>query len=437
MTIRSRLLRDSAWTLIAELITGAATLASGILIARATGPEGKGIFALATGFAALGAAVLGLRWERPTGYFLAKNRDALPAIIGSICVFGVFATLGALVLWSCLPNFFEFALLRGVGAWCITLTMLLIGTHFLYTTIPAIYGGLRDFRARSMFVSASAVPLIVPTSVLFLLGEHRVAIYLEFYLLTCAAVYLGWLVALTIKRRVTPRLNVELLRRMVCYGSLSYVSLVMDIVTLRLDVFLINYLISAREVGIYSVAIGISARLAGIPNILSHVVFYRASANEIGNGEITARLLRMTMLMMILCGVVLAVASKVLIVPFYGAAFDRSVAPLLVMIPASIFWGLFRLLASDIEGRGRPGWVSACSLVASVTIIGLDLLWIPRYAVMGAAWASLIAYGIAFAGSVIAFYRLTGVPLHGSSRIDQPGLPLPASALGRLANIRP
>jgi len=434
--MRSRLLRDSAWTLIAELVTGAATLASGILIARATGPEGKGIFVLATGFAALGAAVLGLRWERPTGYFLAKNRDALAAIVGSICVFAALATLGALVLWSSLPDLFEFALLRGVGAWCITLTMLLIGTHFLYSTVPAIYGGLREFRNRSMFVSASAVPLIVPTSVLFLLGEHRVAVYLEFYLLTSAVVYLGWLVALTIKRRVTPRLDVALLRRMVRYGSLSYASLVMDIVTLRLDIFLINYLISAREVGIYSVAVGISARLAGIPNILSHVVFHRASANEIGNGEITARLLRMTMLMMILCGFVLAVTSKVLVVPFYGAAFDRSVAPLLVMIPASIFWGLFRLLASDIEGRGRPGCVSACSLVASVTIVGLDLLWIPRYSVMGAAWASLIAYAIAFAGSAIAFYRLTGIPLHGSSRIDHPDLPSPASAIGKLANIR-
>ncbi|RPI72685.1 MAG: flippase, partial [Geobacteraceae bacterium] len=33
--------------------------------------------------------------------------------------------------------------------------------------------------------------------------------------------------------------------------------------------------------------------------------------------------------------------------------------------------------------------------MGAVVNVGLNLLWIPRYGVLGAAWASLIAYGVA------------------------------------------
>src|SRR5581483_645801 len=343
----SRLLRDSAWTLVAEAVTAVATLAGGILVARATGAEGKGVFTLATGFAAIGAGVIGFRWERPTGYFLARNRKDLPAIGASVFVMAAVATLGGVALWIGCPALVSGTVLRGIDHRSITVATGLIGTHFLFVSIPALYGGLREFRLRSMFLSAAALPLLVPPAFLYAMGERDVAVYLRAYLVTCGAVYGAWLVAFTTTHAGWPRVDVRLWKRMIRYGSLSYASLVMDFVTVRLDLFLLNYLISSTEVGIYSVAVGIATRIASIPNILSHVVFHRVSANEIGNGETTRRILNLTTIVMVVAGLAVAAAGSLVIVPFYGAEFARSVGLLFVMIPASIVWGLFRLLASD------------------------------------------------------------------------------------------
>jgi O-antigen/teichoic acid export membrane protein len=432
----SRLLRDSAWTFGAEVATAAATFAGGVLVARATGAEGKGVFTLATGFAAVFAGVIGIRWDRPTGHFLARNPADLPAILGSVLALAVCSTFGGLALWWGWPAILSTTVLRGMDPRCITLAVGLIGTHFLFVTIPAIYGGLREFRARATFISASAVPLLVPAAILARSGAHDVRAYVAAYLFACAVIYGGWLVALAVRRRVTPRFDPRLLSRMLRWGAFSWVSLLMDCLTIRLDIFLLNYLTSALEVGVYSVAVGIAMRIATIPNILGHVLFHRVSAKEVGGGATTARVFRLTTVAMVGSGVALALVGRVLIVPLYGHEFGGSVALLLVMIPAAIFWGLFRLLAADIEGRGRPGLVSACSLVGSATIVLLDLLWIPRHGAMGAAWASVVAYGAAFACATLAFRHSTGTRLYGAREAGSGDVVALAAALGGVGRAR-
>src|SRR4029453_11409707 len=67
MTKGSRLLRDSTSTLLAEMVVGLAVLINGVVIARASGAEGKGNFALVVTAGQLGAAIVGLRWYRAVG----------------------------------------------------------------------------------------------------------------------------------------------------------------------------------------------------------------------------------------------------------------------------------------------------------------------------------------------------------------------------------
>ncbi|MBC7109287.1 MAG: polysaccharide biosynthesis C-terminal domain-containing protein, partial [Methanomassiliicoccales archaeon] len=45
---------------------------------------------------------------------------------------------------------------------------------------------------------------------------------------------------------------------------------------------------------------------------------------------------------------------------------------------------------------------------AVATNIALNLLWIPRYGIVGAAWASTVSYTVSFLGALFFYCRLSG-----------------------------
>ena len=55
-----------------------------------------------------------------------------------------------------------------------------------------------------------------------------------------------------------------------------------------------------------------------------------------------------------------------------------------------------RVLSNDIAGRGRLILNAYGGLAAVATNVVLNLLWIPRYGIVGAAWASTVSYSVSF-----------------------------------------
>lgn len=404
-----RVFADWLVSIGAEAVTACANLAAGILLARAAGADGKGVFTVVTTIAAIQAAVLGLRWERPAGHFLARDAASLPVVLSSVAIVAGLATgLAAFGLAVCPPHLVD-VVLRGVEPQVIALVAWLVGAQCLYVGIAAVYGGLRDFASRSRFLLAYNVVQALCVAILYVLGVREIVTYVWWYAAASWALELVWLAEFTRRRRLLPRWNWGLVGRMAAFGSLSYMSLLLDLVTVRLDIILLNSMTSTAAAGVYSVAVAVGARLASIPQIVGYVVFHRTSARELGSGHRTAQILRLAALALFGGGIVAGVLGSLLIVPLYGPEFAAAVPALWVMIPAMGTWGLYRLLASDVEGRGRPGLVSMSSLLATVTIVALDLTWIPRYGILGAAWASLVAYSVALAVAAFTFCHVTAL----------------------------
>ncbi len=396
-------------TIAGEALTSLANLAASVLLARALGADGKGVFTFVMTVTATAASVLGLRWDRPAGHFLARDVTALPTILTSIAlVTAIAAGITGVGLAAC-PEHLVMIVLRGVDPSSAAVLTWLVGAQCLYLGTAALFAGLRKFTYRSRFLLSFHFLQAAVTGALFVFGVDDVSLYLKWYAITGWGVGLAWLLVFAFVQRVSPRWDWRLIKRMATFGSVSYFSLLLDLVTVRLDVILLNFLASASAVGVYSVAVAIGARLATIPQIVAYVVYHRTSARELGPGATTAQILRVATVVVV-CGGLLAVAAgTVLVVPVFGPDFAKAVPALWVMIPAMSIWGLFKLLASDIEGRGRPGIVALISLAANATIVILDVGWIPRYGIVGAAWASLIAYGVALGLAAVAFCKVTGL----------------------------
>lgn len=402
-----RVLRDWLVSIRAEGLTTVANLAAGILLARALGADGKGAVALATTVGAMTAAVLSFRWERACGHFLARDGAALPTVFTSVLAMSGLAMAGAGLLallcrkigWS----------IPGVPPTLDGVVVALVGAQVLYVGISAIFGGLRAFATRSWFLLSYNVVQALAVALLFFLGARAVGQYLVCGVVAGWVTLAGWLAGLARRHPHGPGFDGALVRRMAAFSRLSYFGLLLDLVTVRLDIILLGFMVSPAAAGVYSVTVSVGARLASIPQIVGYVIFHRGSAKELGAGARTAQIFRLAAAVMTLVGLAAACVTSALVVPVYGPDFAQAAAALWIMIPATGIWGLYRLLTSDVEARGWPGLVSLSSLVANVTIVALDLLWIPRYGIFGAAWASLAAYAVALVLAAFLFCRVTGL----------------------------
>jgi Na+-driven multidrug efflux pump len=80
-----------------------------------------------------------------------------------------------------------------------------------------------------------------------------------------------------------------------------------------------------------------------------------------------------------------------------------------ILLLGVVALSLHKILASDLSGRGLPQYPSITSALALVVTLVADLLLIPRYGIVGAAWASTLAYGVQTIALVVIYRRVTGV----------------------------
>ena len=86
-------------------------------------------------------------------------------------------------------------------------------------------------------------------------------------------------------------------------------------------------------------------------------------------------------------------------------------AALLVLTPGTVAYTVSKVLQADLAARGRlPTCVWAQSLVL-VSMLGLDVLWIPSHGPVGAAAASSVAYVLGTVFTLVAYARQTATPV--------------------------
>ncbi|MBC7293551.1 MAG: polysaccharide biosynthesis C-terminal domain-containing protein [Thermoleophilia bacterium] len=107
-------------------------------------------------------------------------------------------------------------------------------------------------------------------------------------------------------------------------------------------------------------------------------------------------------------GLALVLLSRWLVLLLYSEAFLGAVSALQALLVGTVALSAGRVLSNDISGRGFPRLNIYTGVAAVVTNVLLNLLWIPRYEIIGAAWASTVSYTVSFLGALYFYCRLSG-----------------------------
>jgi O-antigen/teichoic acid export membrane protein len=204
------------------------------------------------------------------------------------------------------------------------------------------------------------------------------------------------------------------------FGIQAWVGNILQQANYRLDLLVLGAYASARHVGVYSVAVTITAVGWILPHGLQTVLFPRAARLDAAASEgqlsaeesdaAVARATRHSVLLLVPSAVI--VACLLALVPLvYGRKFDETVVLGLILLPGVLVLAVGKVLGSVISGRGKPRYMLYVGIASAVVTIALYFILIPIIHEWGAASASTVSYVLTTVILLGFFRRVTPLPL--------------------------
>ncbi len=414
--------RAAAYTALTNLVLPLTSLATAPILARELGVTGRGEMAAVVAPIFILTVIAHFGLPEATAYALAKLRQdprrVLRSAGGLTLVYGLFAAVfvwwAAPVLLRNVPDLVP--LLRGV-AWLLPLTMWAI-------LMRALLLGMREYAAPAVERVLTPVLRLVAFVSLMLAGSLTVTTAVLAHVF-CAVAGGLFLLAVLLRRRASPVLVVEpasavelvetpvvepahtrLTRQIALYGLRGWGGTLGTLITWRLDQMVLVMLVSATQLGYYVVAVALAEISMMAVNALRAIIFSEAAHR--GGSELVAQSARIILMMTTLVAIGGSLVAGPFIYILFGSDFGPSVDLARVLLLASIPFCVDQILTAGVYAEGRPGLRSISQLIGAAVAIGLLVLLAPTMGAMGAAVASLAAYSLTCAITVLQYRHLTG-----------------------------
>lgn len=184
------------------------------------------------------------------------------------------------------------------------------------------------------------------------------------------------------------------------------------ILILKSDLWILGSLGSSVEVGHYQIAVGLCTIFWTVTNVVGYLIRTKALV-ESGGAERTMVLAQLIFYGGLICWPVVYLSSEGFVLVAYGAEYLSAAKVIPVLWPACVLWAVATALGSFMSVKERvPVWIPVTLLIGLLINLSLNILWIPNYSIVGAAAASLAAYGFVFCVHVYQYMRFACVGLH-------------------------
>lgn len=397
---------------------------TGIIITRILGSEGKGVYTLFQTDLQFFVMFLTLTMNTGITYFTANNKISLENLMG-IVLSVLFVGTFILILFLSYLNFSDNNRLIFPDNYESLFYFGYLVISFILTTlnasVAAIFQGRTSFRLINRIALINClIQLLLFVIIMLYANMNNTVISAKmvffFTLLILFVNTLMWLYLFFTKIKIRPAfvgLKNPITILFFSYVFSIYIGTIINFMNYRMDLWIVNYYLSEEELGLYALSGNIIQLFITISVVVSSVLlpYLSGKISESQSMIAFSRSSRMNFLF-ILIGVIIAFLTAEYLIPkVYGEEFNGSVLPLLIILPGVLLSCSTQLFATLIVAKNKNilNIIStSCGLV--VTLI-LDLILIPEYGIVGAAWATTIAYSTTFILTFILCITVLKIPL--------------------------
>lgn len=380
---------------------------SSIIIARALGPEGKGVFTIFVAIVTIALQFGNFGFHEFNIYITAKRKDLINSIVSNSFFLGISIGICVASIVFFILFFFHGSLFRSTSSplmYYMVVTIPLLFSILLFQNILLGSGrifmyNVLQFLNQGIFVFGCIILLFSRSLSL----KNLVFLYI---LTTC----ISFISAIfSIYKNLELRIDKKLIFQGLNFGIKSYSVSILSYFIIRSDIFFINYFKGPVEVGYYSIAVNITDIVYLIPSIVGLLLFPRIAANESLNKIMVS--FKMIALFVFPLTLGLAVMGRWIINFLYGTQFLPSYNVLIILLPAIVFYSLSNVFFSYFSGKSYPSFIIILWIIGFVVNSILNIILIPQYGMIGAALSSLVSYGIIFLLHIISFHIYTKISL--------------------------
>ena len=406
----NRVVRHSVLVLLLQVMLLCCAVINNFLLAHMGGPQGKGLLYLMQLVQNQGLSFLHFSLGYSAIYFLGQDRgyslrDVASAMMIPSLVLGAIPAVLAALAWP---------LISGVAGkelpplylWLALLSIPAV--IFSFNVSQFSLGRHRISEYNALGVGASA--LLAVSLVLLWAGHQARFQYLvvAWFISFCApAMYAFVLIWRASEGHLWPKR--KFLRSAWQFSWRSHLGGVTQQLQHRAPVLLVAYFLPVAQLGIYSVGVSLAELLWYMPNAISTVLMpYVASGNEEDASRTTPSFCRIVLVATAGLAVALSVVSRSLI-PRLLPSFVPSLVPLYLLMPGVVIATIFRVLSSDLNGRGRPLETFYPAITTLVVECLAGLMVIPRYGLVGAALVTSAGYALNSTLYALSYRRLAKI----------------------------
>lgn len=383
-----------------------------IIVTQALTAEARGLYAIFLTAATLVATVLTFGYQAACTYLLGRGEVDVRTALSH----GLFITLIAGASAACVSLLFP--LLSDdnplFGAWFHVLFIVGVIALVVVTILNGMFVGEGRFAALNllrMLRPASQFGLFLAAIGLGTLSlALAIALWLGSLLMSVGAGLLligparsglfhpGW-----------PQWR--LLRRMLGFGLTSQAGNMAQLLNYRLDSFLVLAFVGQAGVAYYAIATAVAEALWFLPTAVSTVLLPRLIRAQGGEAAwFTPLISRLTLALTTVSAVAVVAVAPFAVPLLFGASYSHAVPPLYALFPGVVAASVTKVLASYVFSQGRVAMNTGVALLALVVTVVLDLLLIPLFGIIGAAFASSASYSTSLLLTLWLYRRLSGRP---------------------------
>ena len=402
---------DTSITFVTRILQLALGIGSSIIIARVLGPQGKGIYSLAILLPTLIIGFGDFGIVHASVFYVGRKKYSAEEILGNNITLSFLLGIAGFFIGLIIIVFFGSFLFPGVTKAYLFLALFLIPLEFFLSFVNYLLLGLRKIKEFNFINILQSFVFLLLISIPLLALSFGVKEVITAYLISR---FIGVVVLFFLAKRIVGNFHLHLgksyLKDVFRYGFKIYLASIIQFLHYRIDMFLVNIFLNPIAVGFYSIAVGLAEQIWLVSQSAGIVLFPRVSSetDEKRLKEFTPLVCRNVLLITLIGAILLFFLGRLLIFLFYSEKFSASVLPFQILLIGVVTMSGWKILCNDLYGRGKPELNIYISLISVVLNIILNILWIPKFGIAGAAWASSASYTFAFAVVAIVYSKISG-----------------------------
>jgi O-antigen/teichoic acid export membrane protein len=401
-TLRQRLFAPVGF----DALVLATNLVTGIIVARALGPTGRGEIAAILLLVQLAGWFFALGSTEAIAFRQSKRPEDGGRLFGSWLALMLPLGILALIVGEALISTLLAAQTDAVQD-AARLYLLLVVPVLLQAVLNGLMLGEQDFLFYNLV--RFLAPLSIAIAYVVLWQADALTVQAALWTNAVATVLALGMSGVRVAARVgIARPDRRLIRETSWYGARAHGGSIAGLVNARLDLLIIPAFLSAASVGLYSVATNVTGVISTLTGTVARLVLPVAARRERGASTVV-RTLHATLLIGVAIAIPLAILAEVLLGLIYGSDFEEAATSMRILLPGEVLDAGSMVLWSGLLAANRPFLSSlAAAPAAVITVVGL-VIFLESGGISAAAIITTCANVVVFIISVFMYRRVTGM----------------------------